>query len=260
MTVDLSTFRLPALLNDIEKIFREKAVAKKMDILVEQSPGLPGFIETDEMKLRQIIYILMDNAVKFTGEGRVELRVRASGIEAGGITLCIDVEDTGPGIAEDDMENLFRPFSQTEKGAKTGGTGIGLALCREFARMLGGDVTVKSEAGKGSLFTASIRVREGEESSIKDRGPAKKPGQDAIRAPVTADSLKGLPDDLVDGMMSAIVRLDRERLLELTGRAAEINAEAGEHLRVLAKGYQYDALISLFEERRKSHERKSFKK
>ncbi len=125
-------------------------------------PELPRHIVTDGDKLRQVLGNLLSNAVKFTQRGGVTARVSVAPLGAGAPRLVVEVEDTGMGIGADKLDELFRPFAQTRVGILAqGGTGLGLAISREFARLLGGDVTVSSRPGQGSLFRLELPVEIG---------------------------------------------------------------------------------------------------
>jgi signal transduction histidine kinase len=112
-------------------------------------------LEADPRKLRQVLLNLLGNSAKFTERGEVELRVRPAGEE-----VVVSVRDTGVGISADQMGRLFTPFWQGGAGSARnyGGTGLGLAISRHYARLMGGDVTAESEAGKGSTFTVRLPV------------------------------------------------------------------------------------------------------
>ena len=112
---------------------------------------------TDEMRLRQILFNLTSNAIKFTNRGRVTVTFAARETD-GANRLHIDVADTGIGIPDTEFEHIFETFSQVDQGAarQFGGTGLGLAICRRLARAMGGDVTVTSVLGKGSVFSISL--------------------------------------------------------------------------------------------------------
>jgi CheY-like chemotaxis protein len=104
---------------------------------------------------------VLGNAVKFTERGGIGLRVRADRRHANGPRLCVEVEDTGPGISADEQTKLFRQFEQTKAGQMAGtGTGLGLAISREFVRLLGGDITVTSEVGQGTVFAIYLPLNE----------------------------------------------------------------------------------------------------
>jgi len=110
-------------------------------------------ILTDRMKLKQMLVNLLSNAIKFTDQGEVRL---TAAIRGELVELC--VSDTGIGIEPENLEAIFEPFWQVEQGAtrKIGGTGLGLSVTRKLARLLGGDVTVKTGVGKGSTFTLTL--------------------------------------------------------------------------------------------------------
>src|SRR6185437_11529030 len=133
------------------------AEAKRLALEMNRSPGVPRYIMTDETKLRQMLVNLIGNAIKFTEKGGIVVRLLVRPEGAIEQRLVIEVEDTGPGISEHELKDLFRPFAQTRVGIEArGGTGLGLALSREFARLMGGDVTVESRVGKGSVFRVDI--------------------------------------------------------------------------------------------------------
>ncbi len=167
-TLNPSTFDLPALLKDLEMMFRLRTDEKKLSFSVEEIGDVPQFIVSDINKLRQVFINVLGNAVKFTEQGGIVLCVRADREAATGPTLRVEVRDTGPGISPDDQERLFRHFEQTKTGQQTGtGTGLGLAISREFIRLMGGDITVSSQVGKGSDFVIHMPLKEGEAQAVQ---------------------------------------------------------------------------------------------
>ena len=155
-TLNPSTFDLPVLLKDLEMMFRVRTDEKKLSFSVEMIGDVPQYIVTDINKLRQVFINVLGNAVKFTEQGGIGLRVRADREGATGPFLRVEIEDTGPGISPDDQDKLFRHFEQTKTGQQAGtGTGLGLAISREFVRLMGGAITVNSQVGKGSVFIDS---------------------------------------------------------------------------------------------------------
>ncbi|MEH2071729.1 MAG: PAS domain S-box protein [Nostoc sp.] len=187
-------FDLYLLLQTIQEMFQVRTQAKQLFLKFEMSPDLPRYVQTDEGKLRQVLINLLGNAVKFTQTGGVTLRVRmATGDwELGtgdkeingqndktttGTTnlespvpnhhlpipspqsLIFEIEDTGRGIAQEEMDNLFQPFVQTTSGIQTKeGTGLGLTISRQFVRLLGGDIHISSTVGQGSIFSFDMQV------------------------------------------------------------------------------------------------------
>lgn len=167
VTVNNNTFDLNALMMNIEAMFRVRTDAKDIRLILEMLGDIEKYITTDEGKLRQILINLISNAVKFTQDGGVAIRVKTEKESDGKILLVVEIEDTGPGIAEEDMPRLFQVFEQTHAGISAGGTGLGLALSREFARLMGGDITVMSVLGRGSCFRLVLKVEKGSSNAVK---------------------------------------------------------------------------------------------
>lgn len=154
------SFDLPAMLLNVETIMRGRAENKGLVFVVTRAPDLPAYVHADEGKLRQILINLLDNAVKFTDKGRVDLRVSSRWDEGGDLRLVCEVEDTGAGIAALEAGKLFKPFGQVRIGSESrGGSGLGLAISRQFARLMGGDIALHSEAGRGSVFVVDVPVK-----------------------------------------------------------------------------------------------------
>jgi signal transduction histidine kinase/CheY-like chemotaxis protein len=201
MTVNKRDFDLYSLLADIEAMFHLMAQEKGIRLIFERHPDVPRYISTDEMKLRQILINLLNNAFKFTEAGYVMLRVDYA--EETAVSpetdsrhkLLFAVEDTGPGIDQEELETLFDAFVQAHAGRESGGgTGLGLTLSRQFARLLGGDMNVQNvqdKPGHGALFQFNITVGvidtiSREKLNIPDV-VALKPGQPSYRIMVADD-------------------------------------------------------------------------
>ncbi|MBE9111548.1 PAS domain S-box protein [Nodosilinea sp. LEGE 07298] len=150
------------LLDSIYEMLSLKATHQNLQFFIERSPQLPRYITADEGKLRQVLLNLLGNAIKFTTQGCVVLRIdaiAASDDRFAPITLGFEVEDSGPGIAPDDLPRLFTPFVQTSTGQKNNeGTGLGLTISQKFVQLLGGTITVESGVGQGSTFRFQIPV------------------------------------------------------------------------------------------------------
>ncbi len=161
-TLNEVDFCLHDILSDLEMMFRSRADAKGLQLLVEQDESVPRYVTADEGKLRQVLVNLMGNAVKFTETGRVSLRVRVDAVEGktledkASLRLMAEVEDTGIGIPDADMDRIFDPFQQAATGVKAGGTGLGLTISRKFVEMMGGELTVTSYVGAGSCFRFEV--------------------------------------------------------------------------------------------------------
>src|SRR5436853_2113789 len=192
-TLNPSTFDLPVLLKDLEMMFRVRTDEKKLSFSVEMIGAVPRYIVTDINKLRQVFINVLGNAVKFTEQGGIGLRVRADREGATGPCLRVEVEDTGPGISADEQGKLFRHFEQTKTGQQAGtGTGLGLAISREFVRLMGGDITVSSQVGKGSVFVIHLPLKEGEAQAVQPKNKPRQvlklqPGQETCRVLIADD-------------------------------------------------------------------------
>lgn len=155
-----SYFDLHRLFASINDMFALKASEKGLDLSRQWDATVPHYVCGDEAKLRQILINLLGNAIKFTATGSIILRARAipSSNAKKAIVLHIEIEDTGCGIATADLESIFTAFMQTETGRHAQGTGLGLSISRQFARLMGGDITVRSTLNQGSTFTCQVLV------------------------------------------------------------------------------------------------------
>ena len=157
-------FNLHALLDDLEAMFRLPTMAKGIGFKVTKAKDLPRYIVADGGKTRQVLVNLLGNAVKFTEQGRVGVGASVSQAENGQYWLGVAVEDTGSGIAKEEMGQLFQYFEQTRSGRETqSGTGLGLVISKEYARRMGGDISVASEPQVGSVFRLEIPIVPGVE-------------------------------------------------------------------------------------------------
>jgi len=175
LTLNPHNFDLYRLLDDLEDMFRLRARDKQLQLLFERAPNLPQYVCTDEVKLRQILINLLNNAIKFTESGGVSVRVgmmqgrggtaqpQTSNLQTAEnfshAQLQFEVEDTGIGIAAEEIDSLFEAFVQAKSGRiSPEGTGLGLAIARQFVQLLGGDITLSSTLGHGSLFKFYLQV------------------------------------------------------------------------------------------------------
>jgi len=162
ITLNENNFDLYSLLDTLEEMLRLRAKAKGLQFIFELFP-VPQYIRTDEHKLRQVLINLLGNAIKFTEEGGVTLRVnKALTIGENSSLIRFAIEDTGRGIANNEIEKLFDPFVQTDVGRQyQQGTGLGLSISRKFVQLMGGDIIVSSQLGEGSIFQFDIKVNIG---------------------------------------------------------------------------------------------------
>jgi len=187
-----SAVDLPSMLTTLEEMFRLRAEDKGLVLDFVAQDGVPSYIRTDESKLRQILINLLNNAIKFTESGTVALRSCYRGQNQGGL-LEFEVEDTGPGIPEEEMGGLFEAFVQTSSGLQVQeGTGLGLPISQEYAKLMGGEISVESEEGSGSLFRVQVHVELAEADDVKEAQPSRHvtglvPGQPVYRILVVED-------------------------------------------------------------------------
>ncbi|WP_324283136.1 ATP-binding protein [Cyanobacterium aponinum UTEX 3221] len=198
MTLNEKNFDLHALLEEIEDLLQLKAEEKGLQLNLEIDTYVPRFVCTDETKLRQVLINLVNNGIKFTEEGGVNILVSLSNQ-----TLEMEnqryikfaVEDTGAGIAQEDLSKVFEAFTQTEVGRNVQeGTGLGLPISRRFVQLMGGDIEIQSTLGEGSIFSFEIVVTLVTERDVQTHNPrqsrrviALKSGQPRYRILVVDD-------------------------------------------------------------------------
>ncbi|MGL5795296.1 MAG: ATP-binding protein, partial [Waterburya sp.] len=179
VTLNQNNFDFYGLLNSLEQMFKPKAESKGLKLIFALADNLPQCIHTDEVKLRQVLVNLLENAIKFTIKGSVTLRVREQG--AGSreqknreaeenklqitnnkpqTTIDFEIEDTGTGIAVEEIKNLFDPFVQTRSGSNfQGGTGLGLPIAQKFVCLMGGKIGVNSRVGVSTIFHFELPIQ-----------------------------------------------------------------------------------------------------
>ncbi|GAA6621823.1 AAA family ATPase [Scytonema sp. NUACC26] len=195
MSFNPSCFDLHLLLNNLEEMLQLQAKYKGLQLSFERASNIPQYIQTDEKKLRQVLINLLGNALKFTHQGHVMLHIsfektlpnrhypfpeeipsslianRQSPIPNPQF-LTFEVEDTGSGIATNELDTLFDAFAQTQSGRKVNqGTGLGLAISRQFVQLMGGDVTVNSVLNRGTIFKFDIPVTLAEATDVQSEQP-----------------------------------------------------------------------------------------
>jgi signal transduction histidine kinase/CheY-like chemotaxis protein len=155
MDIVEAPFQLPQLLEQVVEISRPRARKKQLVLVFEQDSPLPQWVRGDERRVRQVLLNLLTNAIKFTRQGSVTLRVAYDA--KGGSALRCDVADTGVGIPKDKLDAIFEPFTQLTPDAQgREGAGLGLSITRRLASLMGGSITVESRVGSGSVFRFSV--------------------------------------------------------------------------------------------------------
>lgn len=160
LNLESLSFNLGNLLDSLADEFFQVVRKKGLELIVAYGNDLPSYVVGDPTRLKQILYNLLGNAVKFTTEGEVVLRADVLECDASNVRLKIAVSDTGIGIAEDRVEAIFSSFTQEDMSTtrQYGGTGLGLSICRELATLMGGAIVAKSQIGVGSTFTLEINL------------------------------------------------------------------------------------------------------
>lgn len=202
-----TSFDLYSLLDTIEEMLQLKAKSKGLQLIFECSSDVPQYVQTDQGKLRQVLINLLGNAIKFTQEGSVILRASllkpeqtnnqikvsttTGSIEP--LKIQLEVEDTGFGIAPEEMNTLFEAFVQTQSGRKSQeGTGLGLSISQQFVELMGGKITVNSALNQGTIFKVEIPIKLAATVDIEAQKPKQKvvglePGQPLYRILVVED-------------------------------------------------------------------------
>jgi signal transduction histidine kinase/CheY-like chemotaxis protein len=148
---------LPVLLREVGELFRARAVAKGLRLELVLEPGHPQHVTVDDLRLRQVVQNLVGNAVKFTSEGQVVVRLSNGATAAGQVITRISVEDTGPGIDPEVRARLFSAFTQARpRTDRAEGTGLGLAISSQFIELMGGTLKIDSAPVRGSIFTIEL--------------------------------------------------------------------------------------------------------
>ena len=173
LTVDASPYDLRSLMSDLMRFWRTEAKARGLRLAFEGARETPRRVIGDPIRVRQILNNLVSNALKFTECGQVTLSVEREDAP-GGHALRISVTDTGSGMTEEQISRLFTPFEQLgQSTARThGGAGLGLAISRDLARLMGGDISVRSAPGQGAAFTLSLECADAEDMAAQAPAPA----------------------------------------------------------------------------------------
>jgi signal transduction histidine kinase/ligand-binding sensor domain-containing protein/CheY-like chemotaxis protein len=165
LELDKRDFELRKCIEGVFDLFTPKAAESHIDLVYHIDDQLPSHLFTDGSRLRQILVNLVGNAVKFTHQGEVFLRVSLASADGSDLRISFEVRDTGIGIPREQIPNLFKAFNQIDSSItrRYGGSGLGLVISERLIRLMGGRIAVSSEPNKGSVFTFSISCREGKD-------------------------------------------------------------------------------------------------
>ena len=195
LALDAHPFQMDRLLRDIGIILSANVGTKDVEVLFDIDPALPDWVQGDGLRLQQVLLNLAGNAVKFTEHGEVVLGVKVLAQGETQLSLEFSVRDTGIGMSEAQIARIFEGFEQAEAstGRRFGGTGLGLAISRSLVRMMGGDIDVRSEPGKGSTFSFTVTLKPAAERVVETVG----------EAPATSREMQGLRVLIADDNASA---------------------------------------------------------
>jgi signal transduction histidine kinase/CheY-like chemotaxis protein len=171
LSIESIDFDLFEVLDDLLSILGASAFNKGVELVSYIAPTVPRAVKGDPVRLRQILSNLVDNGLKFTAHGFVEVRVTVAQEKDDSVLLRFEVEDTGPGMKAEAIPRLFQSFTQedTSTTRKFGGTGLGLAICKRLCELMGGSIEVESQLGRGSVFRFTLRLeRQNEERPLPD--------------------------------------------------------------------------------------------
>lgn len=170
LTIDTSDFRFGPLLDSVTGIMKMRALEKGLTFEVDVAPGLPELLRGDQQRIRQVLFNLVGNAIKFTETGTVSIQVTHRPLGQDEYEIRFTVGDTGIGIDAEHQEAIFEKFTQAESTTtrRFGGTGLGLTICRELVELMGGSTGVRSQPGQGSTFWFNVPCEKGDPSRIEE--------------------------------------------------------------------------------------------
>ena len=247
-------FNFSQSVESVASMFRLSAQAKALSFETLIDGESVAYVVADEGKMRQVLINLLGNAIKFTSRGQIKLHVTLQRRGPHQLWMSARVEDTGPGLTGEEQGRLFQPFNQFKRGLKAQeGTGLGLAIGRSYARLMGGDITVASTPGKGSIFYFEIPI-ETDEAQIGMSDCVSPPDEETMQQQtllepppsyISAQQLAELPPALIVQLHDAVQEGEKERLDQLIEEVAEYNQQSAAALHEFADNYEYDALTSL---------------
>lgn len=258
---------LKKLFSEMAEMFTSKAEEKGLEIEFLRTPQTPRYIHTDGMKLRQVLINLIQNALNFTGKGKIRVKagIADSPSEQGPSRgIRFEVEDTGCGIDADHLPSIFDAFVQVENEKKARkGTGLGLAISKKFVSLLGGKLKVSSRSGKGSTFSFKLPYLADNPQSCtqEDLGLGAAPVEEAVKTPdvifsaapgkgldhVTGEQLTRVPREIREEMEQAAFRAEMDNLYALIRKVRAYDESLATIFSELIDNFSYDLLIRLLQ-------------
>ncbi len=263
-SVNYNSFNLHKLLQSLEQMFDFKAKDKGIKLLFKISSNVPEYVETDQDKLRQIIFNLLDNSIKFTEQGAIRLNVKYKPDQERDYlyNLYFKIADTGVGISPAEIDNLFVAFAKTETGENSHqGIGLGLPMSRQLIQLLGGDISIKSEVNQGTVIRFFIPVSEADMSEISFQGyyatDSQSIGGDSLDSQffcqpsssydLAEKKINSMPKEWLLKLQDATVKVDNEIILELLQEIPNDAHVLSQAMNDLVENFRYDSILELIE-------------
>ncbi|HHP7230855.1 MAG TPA: ATP-binding protein [Xenococcaceae cyanobacterium] len=273
VAVKSEIFDLKLLLANLAKNLAIRTQAKNLELSFSLSPHIPQYIKTDPDKLRQILFNLLENAIKFTQQGKVSLKVASVRGESAQIShklpkispqqlvsLYFTVEDTGCGIATSELATIFDAFIKTKQFLHRQGTGLGLAITQQFVHLLGGEISVSSVLNQGSIFKFHLPVAEIDSSDLPAflslQSSSKTPREQVALNPATisqpstlidTSALTSMSPEWISQLKQAAIKVDADSIRQLINQIPPHNASLAQGLNLMLENFEYDEIIQLTE-------------
>ncbi len=230
MALEIVDFALRETVSEVIGLLEVRAQDKHLRLLLSSPPDLPARVSGDPSRLRQVLFNLVGNALKFTDAGQVEVRLSHRRLADGRIELSIAVEDTGVGIAPEVLPLLFEPFAQADSSVarRYGGTGLGLAITRQIAELMGGGVDASSVPGQGSVFTARLLLADPIDPMAHAATPLT-PAPPAL--PALPDVRSSTPRRILVAEDNQVNQILIQAMLDRLGHVSEVVADGAQALR-----------------------------
>ena len=252
ISVVAKPFDLHLLLDNLAKMFKLRVLEKNIQLTFNLPLDLPKYIETDPVKLNQILINLIENAIKFTDKGEVSLNLKF--IVEKETSLVFTVIDTGLGILPSQLESIFIPFTQIKQCTTNPinncpGTGLGLSICQQFVRLLGGEIVVRSKLGQGSLFEFEIPI-----TIVKNRDDLtiEQPVQSYIMiaqySQPSASDLTQMPSTWIEKLHRAAIAVDSDLILQAIKQIPLSESDLSTRLSTMLTKFEYDEIVDLTEQ------------
>ena len=252
-------FELIHLINTLKALFLLKVQQKGLQFNVNIAPDTPQFLVGDEQKLSQILTNFLSNSLKFTHHGHITIRVQMLQNPRANY-MQFEVEDSGVGIAPEELSKLFVPFEQTTSGIRSNtGTGLGLSISKQLVELMGGKIQVVSQLGKGSIFSFTAHLIPEADSSLAGEGtvPPQTNGQttsiedtelllsNSPSSQAIVQVLRAMPSEWLEELHQASLRLNGRQVMTLLKQIPATQSDVADYLKDLAENYEYAQLIEV---------------